>query len=74
MAQKIWVLVKPQSRKESLTRLGDGTYQAAVQAPAQDGKANQALIALLAGHFSLPKTKIKIIRGLTARKKLVAIG
>jgi uncharacterized protein YggU (UPF0235/DUF167 family) len=74
MAQKIWVLVKPQSRKENLSCLGDGTYQAAVQAPAQDGKANQALIALLAGHFSLPKAKIKIIRGLTARKKLVEIG
>ena len=74
MPQKIWVTVKLQARKESFTGGADGTYQVSVRAPPAGGKANLALIELLAGHLSVPKSKIKILSGRTARKKLVAIG
>jgi|KBSMisStandDraft_5_1062788.scaffolds.fasta_scaffold178448_2 hypothetical protein len=73
MSQRIWVTVKPRAKTEGLTLLADGSYQASVHAPAQDGKANAALIALLSRHFSLPKSRIEILRGATARKKLIQL-
>ena len=71
---KIRVTVKPQSKKRELKWIADGEYLASLQAPARDGKANQALIELLSESFSVPKTSIKILLGQTSRKKLVEIG
>lgn len=44
-----------------------------VSAPPQDGKANAALIALLAKVLDLPKSSIEIVAGETARLKRIAI-
>ena len=38
-----------------------------------DGKANKALIALLAKEFKVPKSKIRILQGETSRDKLVEL-
>jgi hypothetical protein len=74
MPSKIWVRVKTLARKESVTRLADADYQVSVSVPPEKGKANQAVIALLAEYFSVPKSKVKILRGHAARMKLVQIG
>jgi len=71
---RIWVSVKPQARRGEIKKIGDGEYVASVPAPAREGKANRALIKLLADYFSLPKSAVKIIRGETSRRKLVEIG
>jgi len=54
----------------------DGTehLKARVASPPQDGKANAALIALLAKTFGLPKTKITIVAGETARLKTIHLA
>ena len=69
----IWVTVKPHAKKEEVKKLADGEYSASVHVPAREGKANQALIDLLADHFSVPKSSVRIIRGKTSRRKLVEI-
>ena len=71
---KIRVTVKPRSKRRELKRITDGEYLASLQAPAREGKANQALIELLSESFSVPKTAIKILLGQTSRKKLIQIG
>jgi len=38
-----------------------------------DGKANQAVIEILAKHFSVKKSDIEIIRGHTTRQKLIKV-
>ena len=65
--------VKPRARLESLTELDDGTYIACVKAAPVDGKANAALVALLADHFAVPKARVRIKSGTGARLKLVEI-
>jgi len=70
---KIWVTVKPQAKREAVNKLANGEYSVSVRAPAREGKANQAVIELLAGHFSVPKSSVKILRGQTARRKLIEI-
>jgi uncharacterized protein len=52
---------------------GESAVLAAVSAPPEDGKANAALIRLLAKAWRLPKTSITIARGATSRTKLLHI-
>lgn len=44
-----------------------------VNAPAVDGKANKALIALLAEYFQVRKSRIEITKGLKSRHKTINI-
>ncbi len=74
MARKIHVIVKPGARKTDVTKIADGEFRASVCARAVDGKANHALIGLLAEYFEVPKTRIKILRGHAARHKLIEIA
>ena len=45
-----------------------------VTAPADKNKANEALIALLAEHFDVPKSAITLVRGHTDRVKWLEIS
>jgi hypothetical protein len=65
--------VKPGSRVEELTELDDGTWLARVKAPPTDGKANAAVIELVARHFGLRKSQVSIKSGASARMKLVTL-
>ncbi len=44
-----------------------------LKAPAVDGKANKALVEVLAKHFNVPSKSIEIIKGLKSRHKIVSI-
>ncbi|MBN2619628.1 DUF167 domain-containing protein [candidate division WOR-3 bacterium] len=44
-----------------------------VTAPPEKGKANEEVCRLLADHFAVPRSAVRIIRGLTTRKKIVEI-
>lgn len=74
MAQNISVTVKPNAKSAAVTKLTETEYRVTLHAPAQDGKANRALIEVLANYFHVPKSAVLIVRGEFARKKLVKIG
>jgi uncharacterized protein (TIGR00251 family) len=65
--------VKPGSRVEELSMLEDGSWLARVKSPPVDGKANAALIALVAKHFGLRKAQVHIKSGAAGRSKLVQL-
>jgi len=44
-----------------------------VAAPAQRGKANEAVLRLLSSALGLPRQRLRIVRGLTSRQKVIAI-
>ncbi len=71
---KISVTVKPQARKTKVERLPDGSYRVAVSAPAHEGRANEAVIEVLADFFDVPKSRVEIVSGASGRKKIVEIG
>lgn len=73
MSIRIAVVVNPRAKQESVTRLAEGNYRVSVHAPPQAGRANRALIELLAQHFAVPKSAVRIVRGPTARQKLIEI-
>jgi uncharacterized protein YggU (UPF0235/DUF167 family) len=69
----ISVRVKPGSRKGPLVEPGDDGLTVYLQQRAVDGKANAALIEILAGHFGVSKSRVDILRGHTGRIKVVRI-
>lgn len=71
---RITVKVKPHAKRTGITILGPQTYQIAVTAAPHDGKANAAVIATLAEYFDVPKTHITIVRGVSARRKIIDIA
>ena len=66
------VRVTPRARRNALA-LEDGVVRAWLMAPPVEGAANAALLALLAERLGLPKRAVTLLRGETAREKLVAI-
>ena len=74
MAITITVTVKTNAKKPAIIRISPAEYRAAVNAAPVGGKANQALIELLADHFGVAKSLVAILRGQGAKKKLIRIG
>lgn len=65
--------VQPRARRAALEPAG-GALKARVTAPPEDGKANAAVIALLAEQWHLPKSSFDVIKGQTARAKTVRVA
>ncbi|MGV9798011.1 DUF167 domain-containing protein [Mycobacterium sp. NPDC003449] len=66
----ITVQVKPGSRKGPLVETGDdGALTIYVQERAVDGKANDAVTKLLAAHLGVPRSRLELVSGATARLK-----
>ena len=73
MARRISLVVKPNSRQPRVDKISESEYRVSVRAPVQNGKANEALIEALAEYLAVPKTSIRIVRGLTSRNKVIEV-
>ncbi|MCJ7669022.1 MAG: DUF167 domain-containing protein [Dehalococcoidia bacterium] len=70
---KIQIKVKPNSKTEELSREGD-SFVVKVKEPPKEGKANQAVIKLLAEHFGVPQSQVRILSGLRSKNKVVEVA
>ncbi|MFI6870055.1 DUF167 domain-containing protein [Nocardia sp. NPDC050406] len=62
--------IKPNSKKGPLVETAaDGTLTLYVRAPAVEGKANKAACDLLAAHFGVPKSTVRLTAGAASRFK-----
>jgi uncharacterized protein (TIGR00251 family) len=59
-------------RSELVGRHGDG-WKVRVTAPPEDGRANDALLDLLAKRLDLPRRSLSIVSGHTGREKVVRL-
>jgi len=69
---KIRVKVIPNSKIEEVIKQGDG-FLVRVKEPAKEGKANRAVIKLLADYFRVPQRQIAISSGFSSRNKIIEI-
>lgn len=67
------IKVQPRSRKQQIQKIGDGEYKVRVLSPPAEGKANREVIAVLASHFDLPPSRVKITKGQKSRQKVVIL-
>ena len=73
MAVKIAIRVVPRSPRNKVDGVRDGRLLVRVTSPPVDDAANEAVIALLAERFGVPKRAIRIVSGATSRNKTVEI-
>ncbi len=68
----IQVKVKPNSRTEEVSQESD-SFIVKVKEPPREGKANQAVVRLLAEHFGVPKSQVRILSGFRSKNKVVEV-
>ncbi|MDR1303189.1 MAG: DUF167 domain-containing protein [Puniceicoccales bacterium] len=70
---RLSIRVIPNAPKSEIIFLDSGEWKIKIQAPPEDGKANGAIIQLLAKHFKVPKNFIRIVSGEKSRQKIIEI-
>ena len=70
---KINVKVIAGASKDEIEKTFDG-LKVHLKEKAIKGKANKALVEMLAEHFKVKKNQIQIVKGMTSSKKLIDIS
>ena len=74
MIMKISVHLKPNSRhREEVVANDDGSLTVYTKAPAIEGRANVVAVKLLAKHFGVSSSKVKLVRGATSKYKVFEV-
>ena len=68
------VKVSPKASRNEVTKLDDSHFRVKVTAAPDKGKANDAVIKILANYFHVAKSRISIVSGETCRNKTVEIS
>ena len=70
---RITLRVKAGAGSGRVLGLAGDVVRLLVTAPAREGRANAAVIALLARIFGVPRSAVRILRGHTSRTKIVVV-
>lgn len=68
------VRVVPGAKKDQIVGEENGRLKVRLQAPPVEGKANKALLKLLARRLSLKKAQLTLVAGEHARDKVIELG
>ncbi len=68
---KLKVRVVPNAKKQEV--IEGEVWKVKVRAPPEGGRANEELIEILAKHFGVKKSAVKILKGLKSREKVIVI-
>ena len=71
---RIRVRVQPQASSNRVLDFRDGALRVRVTAPPIDGKANAAVLEVIAKFLGVSRRDVKIIRGTTSREKVIEVG
>ena len=67
------VYVVPRSSKSEVIGIYNDCLKIKLKSPPVDNAANEELIRFLAKKLNIPKSNIKIIRGLRQKKKIISV-
>ena len=70
---KIFVRVKPKAKEEKIEKIDDINFRAQVKEPPEKGRANRAIVKMLADYFNISQSNVRIISGSTSRLKIIEI-
>ncbi len=69
---RLRVFVHPNSKVEKVERR-DGYVEVWIREPARKGKANKRLVEIVAEHFGVRRSKVRIVEGFTSREKVLEV-
>lgn len=68
------LLIQPRSSRNALGEIHDNRLKIMLTSPPVDGKANKALVEMLAGLFAIPRSRVCIVRGDSGRRKTIILS
>ncbi len=71
---KLFVSVKPNAKQESIAQLDAAHFSVSVKELPQQGKANHAVMRVLAEHFHVALSRVRLVSGLSSRNKVFDIN
>ena len=70
---RIFVKVKPGSKKEKVEKIDSAHLLISLKALAEKGRANRGLIKAVADYFGIAPSRVRIASGRTSRQKIIEI-
>lgn len=70
---KIFVKAKPGAKEEGVEKIDDARFAVKVKEPPIGGRANAAIIEVLARYFNVERNRVRLVSGQTSRNKIVEI-
>ncbi len=70
---KLSIKAKPGAKKDSVEKIDETHYNISVRARAADGKANRAILKMLAKELGVAASSITIVAGMMRREKRVEV-
>ena len=67
------VRVQPKAKRNAVLGERAGALRVSVTAPPEDGRANDAVLALLRDHFKLSRSQLALLSGQTNRNKVILV-
>jgi uncharacterized protein (TIGR00251 family) len=67
------VRVTPRARRNAVVRTADKSLKVYVTAPPEDGRANDAVVEVVAEWLGVKRRQVEIIRGTTNRNKVLRV-
>lgn len=68
------VIVRPGARKDAILGIQDSALKIEIKAPPVEGKANKAVVRLIAEGLGIPPSRVEITRGAKSKKKRVRVS
>ena len=70
---RVSVHVQPRAARTEIAGLHGTALRVRLNAPPVDGAANEALVALLAERFDVPRRAVRVVAGHASRAKIVEL-
>jgi uncharacterized protein (TIGR00251 family) len=70
---KIFVKAKPLAKEEKIKKVDEINFIVWVKEPPKDGKANRAIIKVLASYFKVAPSEISLVSGFSSKLKVFEI-
>ena len=67
------VRVQPRAKRNGVELLPDGSLKVRVAAPPEGGRANEAVVEVIAEWLGVKRRQVEIIRGASNRNKIVRV-
>lgn len=72
--RQVKIRVVPNASRNEVIEEEDGSLKVRVKAKAVEGKANQAVIEILAEYFGVRKPQVRILAGEKSRDKAICVS
>jgi uncharacterized protein (TIGR00251 family) len=68
------VHVTPGAKQDEISIDNEGRVRVRVREPASEGRANEAVLKLLSKRLGVPRSRLTLVRGAIARRKVIAVA